>query len=150
MHFKVPDPDFENRVRGSFIRQKLMRTIGAELTRLMPGEAEISLPYRDDLTQQHGFVHAGIIATIADTACGYAAFSLMPTDAAVLTVEYKINLMAPAVGELFVAQGRVVRPGKTLSVCSAEVMAHHRGKVKTVATMLATMMTLPNQEGLSG
>ncbi|HEY9072902.1 MAG TPA: PaaI family thioesterase, partial [Desulfobaccales bacterium] len=136
--------------RGSFIRQKLMRTIGAELTRLMPGEAEISLPYRDDLTQQHGFVHAGIIATIADTACGYVAFSLMPTDAAVLTVEYKINLMAPAVGELFVAQGRVIRPGKTLSVCSAEVMAHHRGKVKTVATMLATMMTLANQEGLSG
>ena len=148
--FKIPDPDFEKRVRGSFTRQKLMGTIGAELTRLVPGEAEISLPYRDDLTQQHGFVHAGIIATIADTACGYAAFSLMPADMAVLTVEYKINLMAPAVGELFIARGRVIRPGKTLSVCTAEVMAHHQGKAKTVATMLATMMALPNQEGLTG
>ncbi len=150
MRFKVPDPDFEHRVRDSFGRQQLMNTIGAELTSLLPGEVEISLPYREDLTQQHGFVHAGIIATIADTACGYAAFSLMPADAAVLTVEYKINLMSPAVGENFVARGRVIRPGKTLSVCSAEVMAHHHGKSKTVATMLATMMALPNQEGLVG
>ena len=97
MRFKLPDPDFETRVRGSFIRQKLMNTIGAELTRLAPGEAEISLPYREDLTQQHGFVHAGIIATIGYSACGYAAFSLMPAEMAVLTVEYKINLMSPAV-----------------------------------------------------
>jgi uncharacterized protein (TIGR00369 family) len=150
MRFKVPDPDFEKRVYDSFNRQKLMRTIGAELTRLLPGEAEISLPYWHNLTQQHGFVHAGIIATIADTACGYAAFSLMPADMAVLTVEYKINLMSPALGELFVARGRVVRPGKTLSVCTAEVTANHRGKGKIIATMLATMMALPNQEGLSG
>jgi len=150
MRFKIPDPDFENRVRTSFGRQKLMNAIGAELTKLLPGEAEISLPYREDLTQQHGFVHAGIIATIADTACGYAAFSLMPADMAVLTVEYKVNLLSPAVGELFLARGRVIRPGKTLSVCTAEVMAHHQGKSKTVATMLATMMALPNQEGLVG
>ena len=150
MRFKIADPDFENRVRASFCRQKLMGAIGAELTRLVPGEAEISLPYRDDLTQQHGFVHAGIIATIADTASGYAAFSLMPADTAVLTVEYKINLISPAVGELFIARGRVIRPGKRLSVCTAEVMAYHQGKGKTVATMLATMMALPNQEGLTG
>ena len=150
MRYKVPDPDFENRVRGSFARQKLMRTIGAELTKLLPGEVEISLPYWHNLTQQHGFIHAGIIATIADTACGYAAFSLMPVDAAVLTVEYKINLMSPAVGENFLARGRVIRPGKTLSVCMAEVVAHQKGKAKTVATMLATMMVLPNQEGLTG
>ena len=150
MRFKIPDPDFENRVRTSFGRQKLMNAIGAELTKLLPGEAEISLLYREDLTQQHGFVHAGIIATIADTACGYAAFSLMPADMAVLTVEYKVNLLSPAVGELFLARGRVIRPGKTLSVCTAEVMAHHQGKSKTVATMLATMMALPNQEGLVG
>ncbi len=150
MRFKVPDPDFEHRVRDSFGRQQLMNTIGAELTSLLPGEVEISLPYREDLTQQHGFVHAGIIATIADTACGYAAFSLMPADAAVLTVEYKINLMSPAVGENFVARGRVIRPGKTISVCSAEVIARQQGKNKTVATMLATMMALPNQEGLVG
>jgi uncharacterized protein (TIGR00369 family) len=150
MRFQIQDPDFENRVRGSFDRQKLMRTIGAELSKLLPGEVEITLPYRDDLTQQHGFVHAGIIATIADTACGYAAFSLMPADAAVLTVEYKINLMSPAVGEQFTARGQVLRPGKTLSVCTAEVTAHHKGKGKIVATMLATMMALLNQEGLVG
>ncbi len=150
MGFKIADPDFENRVRASFGRQKLMGVIGAELTRLVPGEAEISLKYRDDLTQQHGFVHAGIIATIADTASGYAAFSLMPADAAVLTVEYKINLISPAVGELFIARGRVIRPGKRLSVCTAEVMAYHQGQGKVVATMLATLMALPNQEGLTG
>lgn len=150
MRFKITDPDFENRVRASFCRQKLMGAIGAELTRLVPGEAEISLKYRDDLTQQHGFVHAGIIATIADTASGYAAFSLMPADTAVLTVEYKINLISPAVGELFIARGRVIRPGKRLSVCTAEVMAYHQGKGKTVATMLATLMALPNQAGLTG
>ncbi len=150
MRFQVPDPDFEKRVRGSFDRQKFMSTIGAELTKLLPGEVEIRLPHREDLTQQHGFVHAGIIATIADTACGYAAFSLMPADAAVLTVEYKINLMSPAVGEHFIARGRVIRPGKTLTICTGEVIAYHQGKGKTVATMLATMMALPNQEGLVG
>jgi uncharacterized protein (TIGR00369 family) len=150
MRFKIQDPDFEKRVRSSFDRQKLMRAIGAELAKVSPGEVEISLPYRDDLTQQHGFVHAGIIATIVDTACGYAAFSLMPADMAVLTVEYKINLLSPAVGELFLARGRVLRPGKTLSVCTGEVIAYQEGKGKTVATMLATMMALPNQEGLVG
>jgi uncharacterized protein (TIGR00369 family) len=150
MSFKVQDPDFENRVRASFSRQKLMRAIGAELTKVSPGEVEISLPYRDDLTQQHGFVHAGIIATLADTACGYAAFSLMPADVAVLTVEYKINLMSPAVGDRFCGRGRVIRAGKTLSVCAGEVLAYQEGKKKPVATLLATMMSLPNQEGLVG
>lgn len=150
MRFKIRDPDFEERVRGSFDKQKLMSAIGAELARVRPGAVEIRLPYRVDLTQQHGFIHAGIIATIVDTACGYAAFSLMPADMAVLTVEYKINLLSPAVGEHFLARGRVIRPGKTLSVCTGEVIAHQQGKGKTVATMLATMMALPNQEGLVG
>jgi uncharacterized protein (TIGR00369 family) len=150
MRFAVQDPDFEKRVRASFARQKLMSTIGAELTKIAPGEAEITLPYRDDLTQQHGFIHAGIVATLADTACGYAAFSLMPADAAILTVEYKINLMSPATGERLSARGRVIRPGRTLTVCAGEVIAYQQGKGKTVATMLATMMALPNQEGLEG
>jgi uncharacterized protein (TIGR00369 family) len=150
MRFAVQDPDFEERVRASFARQKLMSTIGAELTRVAPGEAEITLPYRDDLTQQHGFIHAGIVATLADTACGYAAFSLMPADAAILTVEYKINLMSPVTGERLIARGRVLRPGRTLTVCAGEVIAYRQGKGKTVATMLATMMALPNQEGLEG
>ncbi|HZE22090.1 MAG TPA: PaaI family thioesterase [Desulfobaccales bacterium] len=138
MGFKIRDPDFEKRVRASFSRQKLMSTLGAELTKVLPGEAEISLPYRDDLTQQHGFIHAGIIATLADTACGYAAFSLMPADAAILTVEYKINLMAPAVGERFLARGRVIRPGKTLSVCAGEVMAYQQDKEKAIAGRLVS------------
>ena len=99
LNFETQDANYEDRVRGSFAKQKLMQTIGATLTKVLPGEVEICLPYRDDLTQQHAFIHAGIVATIADTACGYAAFSLMSPEAAVLTVEYKINLLSPAVGE---------------------------------------------------
>ena len=108
---------FEARVRASFARQRVMETLGAVMTRVEPGSVEIVLPYRADLTQQHGFIHAGIAATILDSACGYAAFSLMPADVAVLTVEYKINLLRPAKGERLIARGRVVRSGKTLTVC---------------------------------
>jgi uncharacterized protein (TIGR00369 family) len=98
------DEDFEARVRASFAKQAVMSTIGARLTRVAPGEVVIELPFRDDLTQQHGFLHAGIVATIIDSACGYAAFSLMPRDAAVLTAEYKVNLIAPASGEAVIAR----------------------------------------------
>ncbi|MFT3883389.1 MAG: PaaI family thioesterase [Gemmatales bacterium] len=110
---------FERRVRDSFARQKVMETLGAVMSRVDEGMVEITLPYRVELTQQHGFLHAGIVATILDSACGYAAFSLMPADVAVLTVEYKINLMRPAKGERFVARARVVRPGKTVTVSRA-------------------------------
>ncbi len=150
MGFEIRDPDFEERVRASFARQKLMGAIGAELTRVMAGEVEISLAHRDDLTQQHGFIHAGIVATLADTACGYAAFSLMPANAAVLTVEYKINLMSPAVGEGLIARGRVIRPGRIITVCAAEVASKTQGLEKPVATMLATIMALPSTDDLSG
>jgi uncharacterized protein (TIGR00369 family) len=113
---RAGDPAFEARVRASFARQGVMTTIGARLTRVAAGAVEIELPFRSDLTQQHGFVHAGVITTIADSACGYAAFSLMPAEASVLTVEYKVNLLAPARGDRFVARGRVVKPGRTLTV----------------------------------
>jgi uncharacterized protein (TIGR00369 family) len=139
---------FEPRVRASFARQRVMETIGAVLTRVEAGAVEIALPYRADLTQQHGFVHAGIVATILDSACGYAAFSLMPADAAVLTVEYKINLLRPAAGDRLVARARVVRAGKTLTVCTGDVFAQAGGQESVVATMLATVMAVPQRDHL--
>jgi uncharacterized protein (TIGR00369 family) len=141
------DDGFEPRVRASFARQRVMETIGAVLARVDPGAVEIALPYRADLTQQHGFIHAGIVATILDSACGYAAFSLMPADVAVLTVEYKINLLRPAKGDRLVARARVVRPGKTLTVCAGDVVAQ-AGAESVVATMLATVMAVPQRDGL--
>ena len=136
------DPDFEPRVRASFARQTVMVTIGARLARVAAGEVHIDLPFREDLCQQHGFVHAGIVTTIADSACGYAALSLMPSDAAVLTVEFKVNLLAPAHGERLLARGRVTRAGRTLTVATADVVAVTGGRETPVAVMLATLMAL--------
>ena len=139
--FQPRDPRFEERVRASFARQAVMATIGARLTRVAPGEVEIELPFRDGLTQQNGFVHAGIVTTIADSACGYAAHSLMPAGAEVLSVEFKTNLLAPAAGERLVARARVLRPGRTLTVVRADVFALREGRETMVATMLATMIS---------
>lgn len=144
--FTPRDENFEVRIRESFARQQVMATIGAALTRVAPGEVEITLPYRSDLTQQHGFMHAGIVATIGDSACGYAAFTLMPADAGVLSIEYKINLLAPARGERFRAVGRVVKPGRTITVVNAEVWAD----TKLVATLTGTMMTLLDRPQVKG
>src|SRR5262249_2711215 len=146
--FTPPDPAFEARVRASFARQRVMATIGAELTRVEAGAAEIMLAARAELTQQHGFVHAGIVATILASACGYAAFSLMPGDVAVLTVEYKINLLRPARGSRLVARARVVKPGRTLTVCTGDVFALAGDGEEVVATMLATVMAVPERDGL--
>ena len=132
--FTPQDPDFEARVRASFARQRAMATIGAELTSVAPGEVAIELPYREDLTQQDGFVHAGIVTAIVDSACGYAAFTLMPADAAVLSVEFKVNLLAPAVGERLIARGRVVRAGRTLTICAGDVVAVREGAETAAAT----------------
>lgn len=148
MAFIPLDPQFEARVRSSFARQRVMGTIGAVLTRVEPGAVTIELPFREDLTQQHGFLHAGIVTTVLDSACGYAAFSLMPADVAVLTVEYKVNLLAPAKGERMVAQGRVLRAGRTLTVCSGDVLAPAGQGDKVVATMLATLMAVPERDDL--
>ena len=142
------DPNFAERVRDSFARQRAMATLGITLARIAPGEVELRSPYQEGLTQQHGFLHAGITATMADSACGYAAFTLMPADAAVLSVEYKINLLAPAQGEEFVARARVLRPGRTLSVCSAEVVAVRGGQETPIAVMQATIMALYGRAGL--
>ena len=140
--FEPPDPGYETRVRASFARQQVMATIGAELKKVAPGAIDIELPYRRDLTQQHGFLHAGVITIIADSACGYAALSLMPAKASVLTVEYKVNLLAPAAGERMIARGRVMKPGKTLTVYTADVVAVADGREKTIATMTGTLMAI--------
>jgi uncharacterized protein (TIGR00369 family) len=143
--FQPQDPDFEARVRATFARQLYMTTIGAELLRVAPGEVDIGLPFRADLTQQHGYLHAGVVTAIVDTACGCAAYTLMPAGSGVLSVEYKVNLLAPSVGERMLARGRVLRPGRTLTVCSGEVVAltgENGGEEKTVVAMLATMMRL--------
>jgi uncharacterized protein (TIGR00369 family) len=146
--FEIQDPNFEARVRLSFARQKMMQTIGARLISVSPGVAEIKLPFQDNLTQQHGFLHAGIVATVGDNACGYAALSLAPVDTAVLTIEYKINLVAPAMGEQLVARGSVIRPGRTITVCTGDVFALSDGGEKLVAHMLSTIMVLPARENL--
>ena len=142
------DPQFETRVRASFARQRAMETIGATLVRVEPGVVEITLPYRAELTQQHGFLHAGMVATILDSACGYAAFSLMLPDVAVLTVEYKINLLRPAQGDSFAARARVVRAGQTITVCTGDVFAQTGQDEKLVATMLATVFAAPERDNL--
>lgn len=142
MPFEPSDPSWEPRVRASFARQKMMETIGAVLERVAPGEVEIRLPFREHISQHHGFVHAGALTTAVDTACGYAALTLMPPGAGVLTIEFKVNLMAPGQGEALVARGRVVKPGRTVTFCQGEVFAVQGGKEKLVATMAATMMTV--------
>lgn len=145
-----PDPNFAARVRASFERQRIMHTIGARMTTVEAGRVELELPFREDLTQQHGFLHAGIVTTLLDSACGYAAFSLMEADSAVLTVEFKTNLLAPAAGQLLLAEGEVVRAGKTLTICRADGWMQEGTARKHVATMQATLIALPNREGLAG
>jgi uncharacterized protein (TIGR00369 family) len=136
------DPRWAERVRESFARQALMATIGATLERVEPGEVAIRLPFDARLTQQHGYLHAGAVAAVVDSACGYAALSLMEPGAAVLSIEFKVNMLAPAAGESFVATGRVVRAGRTITVCAGELRAERDGTVTTVAMMQATMMAV--------
>jgi len=142
MSFVVANPDFADRVRGSFARQAAMQLIGARLTAVEPGRCVIELPVRADLTQQHGFVHGGVVGMIADSAGGYAGFTLMPADASVLTVEYKINMLAPAAGDLLIASGEVLKPGRTLSIVRADVVAVQGDRRTRVATMQQTLMVM--------
>ncbi|HEX6909405.1 MAG TPA: PaaI family thioesterase [Longimicrobium sp.] len=150
MPFTPQDPDYASRTRASFDRQPAMATLGARLTRVAPGEVDVELPFRADLTQQHGFIHAGIVSTVLDSACGYAAFTLMPADAAVLSIEFKVNLLAPAQGERIIVRGRVVRAGRTISVCSGDAFAVRDGQERHVATMTGTMMTVIGRQGIAG
>jgi uncharacterized protein (TIGR00369 family) len=149
MTFTARDPDFEQRVRASFARQAAMQTLGATMERVAPGEVHLALPFRGDLTQQHGFLHAGIATAVIDSACGYAALSLMEPGAAVLSVEFKVQLLAPARGDSFRAVGRVIRAGRTLSVVSGELRAFthsengaQSGEGELVTMLTGTMMTV--------
>jgi uncharacterized protein (TIGR00369 family) len=137
------NPSFVEEIKQSFAHQSVMRLIGAELGRIEPGFVEINLPYRTDLTQQHGYLHAGVVSTIADSACGYAAFSLMPPGSAVLSVEFKVNLLRPARGKHFAARAEVVKAGKTLTVVRADVFAVSKEKEdELIATMQGTIIAL--------
>jgi uncharacterized protein (TIGR00369 family) len=143
--FQPADPDYAARVRASFGRQGFMRSLGAELTVVESGYCEIRLPFREELGQQHGFFHAGAIAAVADSAGGYAAYTLAGAGDSVLTVEYKINLLAPGRGDEAVARARVIRPGRTLTVCQVDVFALNDGAEILCATMQQTVMRLANR-----
>ena len=154
------DPEFESRVRSSFARQEAMRTFGVTLERVAPGAVDMALPFRADLTQQHGFLHAGVITAVVDSACGYAALSLMEPGTAVLSVEFKVQLLAPARGKRFRALGRVVRTGRTLTVVTGELRAYAQepargtasgvvGEGELIALLNGTMMTVRDRQGLA-
>jgi len=147
----VPDPNYDERVRASFARQNAMTTIGAELTLVTPGIVEIEMPFSPALTQQHGFLHAGVISTALDSACGYAAFSLMPENATVLTIEFKVNLLAPGKGVRFLFRGSVTKPGRTIIVADGQAYAiGDDGEAKLIATMTGTMMTIVGRGDIEG
>jgi uncharacterized protein (TIGR00369 family) len=147
--FEPKDPQYAERVRASFARQDAMKTIGATLASVESGVVVIEMPWAQALTQQHGFLHAGMVATGLDSACGYAGFSLMPADAAVLTVEYKINLLAPAQGQRFRMVGEVIKPGRTLTIVEGKAYAIEGDREKLIATMNATLMALFGREGVN-
>ena len=142
------DPAFRERVRASFAKQTVMATLGATLEHLEAGECDIALAWRADLVQQHGFLHAGVLATVMDSACGYAAFSLMPADSGILSIEFHTHLLAPAAGERFIARARIVRAGRTITVARADAFASAGGIEKLVATMTGTMMCI--RDGVQG
>ena len=146
--FKPSDDGYEIKVRDSFNRQKIMKTVNVSIIAVKPGQVELEFPYQVSLTQQHGFIHAGIVSTVLDSACGYAAFSLMPVGAAVLTIEFKINLLSPANGERFRAVGTVKKCGRHITVTEGELFTYVDGGPKLVATMVGTIMSVYDREGV--
>jgi len=141
-NFIPPDPNFAEKTRASFAQQGFMKYLGAEMTVIEPGRCEIRVPFRPDLSQQDGYFHGGVSGAIADSATGYAAYTLTPPDTSVLSVEYKLNFVAPALGELLIARGQVIRAGRTLTVCRADVFMLRDGEEKICATSLSTIMSL--------
>ena len=148
--FEPKDPLYAQRVRSSFAQQGAMQTLGARLGHLAPGAVDIEIDWAKGLTQQHGFLHAGVVATALDSACGYAAFTLMNADAEVLSIEFKINLLAPARGAHFRMEGRVLKPGRTISVCEGRAYAISDGQEKLIASMACTLMAVTGRAGIGG
>jgi uncharacterized protein (TIGR00369 family) len=146
--FVPADPGYADRVRASFGRQAVMATLGVRLDAVEPGRVSLQMQHRDDLTQQHGFLHAGVVSTALDSACGYAAFSLMPAEAAVLTIEFKVNLLAPARGPDFCFEAHVTKAGRTISVVEGRALERGPSGERVVATMTATIMTVMGREGV--
>lgn len=144
-NYRPAQPDFEIRIRQSFERQQVMQLLNAQLAKVLPGEVHIELPFCPEITQQHGYVHAGIITTILDSACGYAAFSLMPAESSVLSVEFKMNFLHPAEGDTFVGIGKVVKSGRTLTVCAGEMQSVNQEKNMVVAIIQATMIAVSSK-----
>ena len=146
LRLEPANSDFALRVRDSFARQGAMHTLGAELSLLEPGAVDVCLDWAPGLTQQHGFLHAGMVSTALDSACGYAGLTLMPADAAVLTIEFKINLLAPAKGQRFRMEGRVIKPGRTIIVTEGRAYAIDEGREKLIATMGCTLMCVQGRD----
>ena len=144
MTFEAQDPDYARRVQSSFSRQGIMAHLGAHLKEVKPGFCEIQVSFAPELSQQHGYFHGGVVGTIADSAAGYAGYSLMPKDSSVLTVEYKLNLLSPADGDLLIARGHVVKPGRTLVIARADVLVVKNGREKLCATLLQTLLCMPD------
>ncbi|MDX3926687.1 MAG: PaaI family thioesterase [Shinella sp.] len=147
---ELPPADFRERITASFARQPAMQLIGAELTRVEHGTVEIELPFDAKLTQQHGFLHAGVISAALDSACGYAAYSVIDSDASILTIEFKVNLMSPGRGERFLFRGEVTKPGTTIIVADGRGYAVGDGPAKLIASMTGTMMVVRGREGIAG
>jgi uncharacterized protein (TIGR00369 family) len=143
--FEPKNPDYRAAAAATFERQPAMQSLGLSIARLEPGEVDLAMAYSQAWTQQNGFVHAGVITAGLDTACGIAAFTLMPAESDILTVEFKTNLLAPARGERFVFRAQVIKPGRTLTVCDAQAFADQDGTETLVATMTGTLMALPRQ-----
>ena len=144
--FEAKNPAYREIATATFAQQAAMRSLGISIVTIAPGEVEVAMPYSSDWTQQNGFVHAGIITAALDTACGIAAFTLMPADTGVLTVEFKTNLLAPASGERFAFRATVIKPGRTLTICEARAFADRGGVESLIATMTGTLMALPQRE----
>jgi uncharacterized protein (TIGR00369 family) len=145
-----PDPNFVDRITASFAKQGAMHTIGARLVRVQTGEVEIRLPMSAAISQQHGFLHAGILSTALDSACGYASATVMPTESGVLTIEFKVNLMAPGDGEAFIMIGTVAKPGRTIVFAQGQAFAVKAGQQKLIATMSTTCMVVTGRDGVVG
>jgi len=146
MEFIPAFSDYEKKVTASFDRQGFMKHIRATLSKVSPGFCEISVPYNENLSQQHGFFHAGVVGTIADNVAGYAAFSLMSENSSIVTVEYKLNLLAPAKGDLLIGKGQVLKKGKTLTICRADIYIESKGVLKLCGASQATLFELRNSE----